>query len=129
MLIFPPKLLNNPSIISQTKYEFMRKRLRFSSVLSLAFFLSLTTAFAQTATITGSVKNASSKESVSAVSVTVKDGTEGTFTDANGNFRLTVKKLPVTLLISSVGFETQEITVSSADAPTEVNLNPASTLG
>src|SRR5215213_1265509 len=109
----------------------MRKSLRFSAVLLAAFIFSLTIAFAQSTTITisGTVKNAASKESVGAVSVTVKDGTEGTFTDANGNFKLSVKKLPVTLLISSVGFETQEVSVTSADSPIEVNLNPTSTLG
>src|SRR5215213_12028817 len=108
----------------------MRKSLRFSAVLLAAFIFSLTIAFAQstTITITGNVKNAASKESVGAVSVTVKDGTEGTFTDANGNFKLLLKKLPATLLISSIGYETQEVIVTG-DAPVEVSLNPASTLG
>src|SRR3982751_332306 len=101
-------------MIFKTKFEFMRKSLRFSAVLLTALIFSLTNAFAQSVTITGNVKNAASKESVSAVSITVKDGTEGTYTDANGNFKLSVKKLPVTLIISSIGFEAKEISVSDA---------------
>ena len=97
----------------------MSKGLRFSAVFITAFIFSLTTAFAQNVTITGKVINATSKEGVSAVSVSVKDGTEGTFTDVNGEFRLTVKSLPVTLVFSSIGFTMQEINVSSAGAPVE----------
>ena len=107
----------------------MSKGLRFSAVFITAFIFSLTTAFAQNVTITGKVINATSKEGVSAVSVSVKDGTEGTFTDVNGEFRLTVKSLPVTLVFSSIGFTMQEINVSSAGAPVEVNFVPSSALG
>ncbi|HEY0434306.1 MAG TPA: TonB-dependent receptor plug domain-containing protein, partial [Chitinophagaceae bacterium] len=50
-------------------------------------------------------------------------------TDDRGNFRITVTALPVTLVFSSVGFEDQELTVSSNDQPVSVNLAAASTLG
>jgi len=107
----------------------MRKSLRLSAVLVTALIFSLTNVFAQSTTITGNVKNSSSNESVGAVSVTVKNGTEGTYTDGAGNFKLTVKTLPVTLLISSIGYETKEINVTDASTPVDVSLNPASALG
>lgn len=106
----------------------MRKSLRFSAVWLTAFLLTMTTAFAQSVTITGSVKNATSQEGVQSVSVTVKGGAQGTFTGADGSFRITVPKLPVTLVISSIGFDQQEVTVNDASA-VSVSLNPASTLG
>jgi outer membrane receptor protein involved in Fe transport len=85
-------------------------------------------AFAQNVTVSGNVRNSSTKEGAGAVSVTVKDGSAGTFTDDKGNFKLTVKSLPVTLLISSVGYELQEVTVSAAGF-TQVEFKPSAALG
>ena len=58
----------------------MIKRLRFSAVLLPALNLSFNT-FAQSATITGKITNSVTKESVGAVSVTIKGTSEGTFTN------------------------------------------------
>ncbi len=86
-------------------------------------------AFAQNVTINGNVRNSSSKDGSGAVSVIVKGEDNGTFTDDKGNFRLTVKKLPVTLLISSVGYELQEVTVSNATNLVQVEFKPTNILG
>jgi outer membrane receptor protein involved in Fe transport len=86
-------------------------------------------AFAQNVTVNGNVRNSSSKDASGAVSVIVKGEDNGTFTDDKGNFKLTVKKLPVTLLISSVGYELQEVTVSDAAKMVQVEFKPASALG
>ncbi len=84
----------------------------------------------QTTTVSGSVKNASSKEALSAVSVTIKGGTVGTFTDDKGNFKFTtVQKPPFTLLISSVGYASKEVTVKGANDVISVDLTPSFTLG
>ncbi len=85
-------------------------------------------AFAQNVTVSGNVRNSSTKEGAGAVSITVKGGTAGTFTDDKGNFKITVKNLPVTLLVSSVGYELQEVTVSSA-VFTQVEFKPSAALG
>jgi len=94
-------------------------------LIGLTFSLS---AFAQNVTVTGSIKNNTTKETLPAVSVLVKGTNQGTFTDSKGNFKLTVAKLPVTLVISSVGFEDKEITVTDA-AAVDAELTPAATLG
>ena len=88
----------------------------------------LTVAAIAQITISGNVRNSATKEGAGAVSVTVKGGTAGTFTDDKGNYKLTVKSLPVTLLVSSVGYELQEITVSSAGF-TQVEFKPSAALG
>lgn len=80
-------------------------------------------------TITGTVHNSSSKESVPAVSVLVKGTNLGTYTDPDGNFSINVPKLPVVLIISHIGFEKQEITVSSPNVLVKVEFVPVSTLG
>lgn len=105
----------------------MRKSISYFACLVLACLISFTS-MAQNVTITGNVKNGSNKENVAAVSVIVKGTSIGSFTDDNGNFRLTVSKLPVTLVISSVGYESKEITVSSSDK-VMIDLSPVSSLG
>ena len=92
------------------------------------FFLSIA-AFAQS-TITGNVRNSNNKDVIPAVSVTVKGGTAGTFTDERGNFKLvTNAKPPFTIIISSVAFETQELEVKSESDVIQVDLKPAASLG
>jgi outer membrane receptor protein involved in Fe transport len=86
-------------------------------------------AFAQNVTINGNVRNSNTKESSGAVSVIVKGDDIGTFTDDKGNFRITVKSLPVTLLISSVGYELQEVKVTSASQLIQVEFKPTNILG
>lgn len=88
-------------------------------------------AFSQSSiTITGNVTNANSNEHVPAVSVTIKGSTSGTFTDDRGNFKLvTTQSLPITLVFSSIGFEWQEVSVSSASQPLHVAFKPTSILG
>src|SRR5580704_17138671 len=81
-------------------------------------------------TITGTVRQLATKERVPAVSVVIKGGAAGTFTDDKGNFRLTTSQQPPFVLIfSSIGFETQEVSVSSTSSPIEVAFVPSSTLG
>ncbi|HEU4469473.1 MAG TPA: TonB-dependent receptor [Flavisolibacter sp.] len=106
----------------------MRNSLRLSAALLAAIIFFTTNIFAQSVTVTGTVRNATTQALLPAVTVKVKDGPEGTFTDANGNFRLSVKSLPVVLVFSSVGFDSVATTVSDA-AALSISLNPSSTLG
>ncbi len=81
-------------------------------------------------TISGKVVNSETSEEVPAVSITVKGSNEGTYTDDRGRFTLrTDKKLPLTLTVSSIGYESKEVTVSSFSTPVDVSLKPSSSLG
>ncbi len=104
----------------------MRKTHRFSFAVFAVFFS--ITSFSQSVRLSGSVKDSSNQQSVQAVSVTVKGSSLGTYTDANGNFQLTVPGLPVTLVVSSIGFEAQEVNVDNASA-ISIDFIPASSLG
>lgn len=107
----------------------MKKSHRYLALLLIASVLCFTAA-AQTVTITGNVKNSSNGDAVPAVSVTVKGSSAGTFTNEKGDFKLTTAdKLPLTLVISSIGFETKEVAVSSLAGPVQVDFIPASSLG
>jgi outer membrane receptor protein involved in Fe transport len=105
----------------------MRKSTRFFTVWLVAILFSLSS-WAQNVTVTGRISSTATGENVSNVSVKVKDGTIGTTTDANGSFSLSVPSLPVTLVITSVGYETQEIRVNSA-TPVVVNFVPSAIIG
>lgn len=120
MLIFPSN--------SKPKFPIMRKSYSFFAALLMACLFSIT-ANAQSVTISGTVTNASSKENVPAVSVVVKGTSQGTYTNPDGGFSLKVAKLPVTLVFSSIGYETQELSVSSASAPIKVDFKVNNALG
>ncbi|MGY0040390.1 carboxypeptidase-like regulatory domain-containing protein [Pedobacter sp. NJ-S-72] len=80
--------------------------------------------------IRGILKNEVTQEPAYAVSIHVKNSTEGTYSDDRGRFQLTVKKkLPITLIVSSIGFETKEVPVPNFGAVIEITLKPTSILG
>lgn len=106
----------------------MRKITSYLVAFAFANIFSIV-AFAQNAVISGNVKNSATGESAAAVSVTIKGSDAGTFTDDKGNFSITAKSLPVTLVITSVGFESQERTVTSASEKISVAFVPSNTLG
>lgn len=103
-----------------------------SKFILLFFLLNIfsTVVLAQTTTISGSVKNAKTGESVPAVSIVVKDVGVGTFTDARGNFVLSVNKpLPLTIIISSVGYAPLQLNITTTATPVAITLTPQTTLG
>jgi outer membrane receptor protein involved in Fe transport len=79
--------------------------------------------------VSGKVINMISSEKVSSVSILVKGHSSGTFSDENGKFKLEVNSLPATLLISSIGFETQEVTINNSNEPVTIQLKPFITMG
>lgn len=81
-------------------------------------------------TLKGTVRDGATKETLAAVSVVIKNTTEGTYTDDKGHFSLsTNQKLPITLEISSIGFESQTLVITDAKPSIEVNLVTLTGLG
>ena len=86
--------------------------------------------FAQAVVVTGNIADAESKESVPAASVVLKGGSGGTFSDGHGNFKISIRQaFPFTLIISSIGYETQEVLLENISSPLVVSLKPASIQG
>jgi outer membrane receptor protein involved in Fe transport len=105
-----------------------------ASSLLFFFFLSiLPAAFSQgnnLIEITGTVLNLDTKEPIQSVSVQVKGTVSGTITGNTGAFSLKTKnKFPLTLVFSSVGFETQEFEVKSIQSSLNVALVTQTMLG
>ena len=107
----------------------MRKIFKNFTFLFIANIFSIAV-FAQGKIIKGNVMNQSTGESIPAVSVTVKGTGEGTYTDERGHFSLEIKgSFPVTLEVSSIGFQQKEVTANNASALLTVIMEPVSTLG
>ena len=107
----------------------MSKSLRFTAACLITALFSFQ-ALAQTVTISGTVRNSTSKEGVPAVSIVIKGTSTGTYSDDKGAFSIsTSAKLPLTLVFTSVGFESKEENVSNASSTLEIDLVSVSTLG
>lgn len=89
----------------------------WASVFSLILLVSLGTAgaMAQT-TISGTVTDGDTKETLVGVNIVVKSKVIGTITDLSGQFSLNVnQEPPFTLVFSMVGFQSKEVEITSAN--------------
>ncbi|RED97520.1 TonB-dependent receptor [Marinoscillum furvescens] len=91
----------------------MRKILRNYALIA-AMLMASVVAFAQN-NITGTVVDAETGEGLPGASVVVKGTTNGTITDFNGDFTLSVPDETLTIMISFVGFKTVEKTVDVSE--------------
>ena len=81
----------------------------------LLFATAITTAWSQN-TVKGKIRIRNATDSPAGVTVMVKGSHIGTVTDSTGSFQLQVASLPVTLSISSVGYQPVDVLVISKDA-------------
>jgi len=79
--------------------------------MMLLLFIFPAVVFAQE-TLTGKTINVATGEAVPFVNVIQKGTSNGTTSDLDGNFSLSVESLPATLVFSYIGFETQERVVT-----------------
>src|SRR5690625_1441890 len=68
-------------------------------------------AFSQV-TVSGKVTSQENGEGMPAVNIQVKGTTTGTTSDTNGQYELTVESLQDTLVVSFIGYQTQEIAIN-----------------
>jgi len=81
-----------------------------------------TVMFAQT-TISGSVVDSETQESIPGANIIVVGSNTGTIADFDGNFTLSVNdSFPLTLKVSYIGFETKQVEISSADTGLNIQL-------
>ncbi|MFI5157478.1 MAG: SusC/RagA family TonB-linked outer membrane protein, partial [Sphingobacteriales bacterium] len=100
----------------------MKRTFTISGFILLCFFF-VNTAFAQNFTVKGNVTDASTGEVLPGVSVVIKGTNNGTQTDVNGAFSLSVAPNS-TLQVSFVGYASREVAVSEG-APILIKLAPA----
>ncbi|HVM88416.1 MAG TPA: carboxypeptidase-like regulatory domain-containing protein [Puia sp.] len=99
-------------------------------LLSWIFIFYYGTTYAQQHLIKGSITDASTQLGIPSVSVTIKNSLYGAYTDDRGRFQFHInKEQPVTLIISSVGYETKELSITDLSQKIDISLNPAPSLG
>ena len=92
----------------------MSKALHRAVFYLTAWLVGTGTLLAQTK-ISGTVTDAATRDGLVGVSIQVKGKVIGTISDSKGNFSLTTTTpTPFTLVVSSVGYETQEVQVTNA---------------
>jgi TonB-dependent starch-binding outer membrane protein SusC len=100
----------------------MKKIYLLTSKIVLLLVFITGTAHAQNYDVSGQIKDAQSKNGMAGVNVALKGTTQGTITDANGNFTLTVPTSPAILQVSFIGYRTSEVQISSSTTTVEVLL-------
>ena len=94
--------------------------------LLIAFVFFLQQAYSQpgTHTVTGTITDSSSHAPVERVSVMLKNGSVGTYTNEQGKYSIVVPGGSATLIFSRVGYETEEVAVNGASV---INVSIATT--
>lgn len=75
-------------------------------------------------TITGIVKDANTNETLFGASVIVKGTTQGAITDVDGKFTFKSDTLPVTILVTNIGYISLEQKITSIQAPLLLKIKP-----
>lgn len=83
-------------------------------LFALPLFLLVANTYSQTK-ISGRIADKSTGEPIFSASIIIKDSKGGATSDIDGKFSITVTNFPSTLIVSSMGFSTQEYVVKSAE--------------
>ncbi len=87
-------------------------------LLLLLFSMACSLAIAQTRDVSGTVSDKSDGSPIAGANITVKGTSIGTATDADGKFSLKVASDANTLIISFIGYETQEVNITGLSTVT-----------
>lgn len=88
------------------------------------FFFSFSFSLFSQTILRGRVVDSKNQGPIFGASVIVKSTTNGIATDLNGEFKLEIRKeLPVTLLVSLIGYKSEEIEIYDAGEPLEIALS------
>jgi len=101
-------------LVSQrTRGYVLNEKQHFKKFIALMLLFTINqNVFAQEKTVTGSVFDATSQQPLAGATVLIKGTSRGTSTDFDGNFLLNTNSSDNTLVVSYVGYATQEIAIS-----------------
>ena len=102
-----------------------------TSVFLLVLLVSLTSTkvFGQT-TISGTLTDADTKETLVGVNILVKGKVIGTISDLSGKYTLNVnQEPPLTLVFSMVGYDTQEVEITTSQSTVDIQMSETAILG
>ncbi len=76
------------------------------------------------AQVSGIVKNSTTNEVLSGITVTIDDSQTGMHTDENGYFEFDISDFPITITLSSVGFKSKSVPIFNAVKELVIYLEP-----
>ena len=104
------------------------KQLKIKFILFLFLLNSSITLLAQT-TISGTIRDNKTQQALPNVNITVVGSIQGTVTDYDGKYNLTVKQAPpFTITISYLGFHTEEVVINE-DSILDINMIEEAMIG
>ncbi len=77
--------------------------------------------------LVGRVIDQQTKRTLASVSIRVKGTSGGTNSDTNGNFSLSISKIPTVLVLSYLGYQTKEIEINDVKENLVIGLSPLAT--
>jgi len=90
-----------------------KRKFLIGAIFVLLSILGRDNLMAQTVTITGKITSEQDGLGVSGASVSLKGTTKGTYSNDNGTFSLEISGANATLVISSIGFDAQELLIGN----------------
>ncbi|MGH7446349.1 MAG: TonB-dependent receptor plug domain-containing protein, partial [Longimicrobiales bacterium] len=100
----------------------MKRRTWWLLLLAVALIFPDRSSAQDARTITGRVTAAESQQPMAGAQVLVRGTTIGTLTDGRGNFSIRVPESATTLVVSYVGYRTEEVPITGVTEPVEVTL-------
>jgi len=95
----------------------------YKSIATVLILISISLYSFSQVNIKGKIQDATTGEDLIGAAVLIKENSTGTTTDFDGSFSLKIESLPVTLVVSYLGYDTQEITVSNASEKIKIKLS------
>ncbi|WP_394707621.1 SusC/RagA family TonB-linked outer membrane protein [uncultured Draconibacterium sp.] len=108
------------NIMEKTLGLLRRNKIRSLVLLAAVQFMFSFSAYSQELSVKGTVTDASTGEALPGVNVVLQGTTNGTVTNIDGNYALQVPSSNAVLLVSFIGYDTQEIPV---EGRTQINVS------
>jgi len=107
----------------------MKKRFTIKLSITILFLCISSWIYAQTS-VSGSVKDAETSDPLIGANIIIKGTVTGTTTNIDGAFNLeTTASAPFDIIISVIGYETQEIGITGSTQDLSIELSPTALLG
>ncbi|MBK8444184.1 MAG: TonB-dependent receptor [Sphingobacteriales bacterium] len=99
---------------------------KFFLIIAVLYSLTAANSLSAQNSVRGVVKDKETGEPLAFTNIIVKNSTEGTQTDFDGNFELkTTQKPPFSLTITYIGYETQEVAINDLQRSYSIQMIPA----
>lgn len=98
----------------------------YKSIATVFILISISLCGFAQVNIKGQIQDATTGEDLIGASVLIKNTSIGTTTDFDGTFTLKVENLPVTLVISYLGYDAQEKIITDASEKNKIKLSSSS---